>query len=845
MNRLILLTLVIMLYVLPVHAQQVVTVFSEDFDRVGAVDELAGWVAGPAWRIDTATPSTGSGLQSLGVYGAPGDPAVTPAIDLRRITEGVLSYLVRKTGSFYENSIVITASIDGGNTFPVLVADSTEALQGVATSWRLMEFQLPASLLGQEDVRFRFENFVGGTASASARFDDIAVTGLAKFDVEPPQGIFAAEPGNSDAQSFVLTNYGAEPLTVHAPELNADEFAIDPAVSLTLQPQEAQTYEITFAPVAEGVVYAELNITTDGAGGVTIPLTGLTAINQVSFSFDTTEAGESEADIAVPVSLTFSNEEANLHALELALHWDDQLIELTDVQPGPHVAGNGWSLSYESGGESARILLFDDQGAGLAPEHYDPIMTFYFRAGLLNNGPREVQIVLDEVIGALAVPTADDAGLFIKDGTHSLRVEKRHAYVVLDVDELDLGMIEAGETASTTFTISNPAGDRPLGISGMTFTGGPYTVSPESALIEPDSSLTFTVTFAPTDLDFGLAAVSLDIEHDAELDGLVTLPVRGIGTYGRGDNDGDGMVDAMDIVNIVDFILDRAQPSTRQLSVSDLYPFSDGDGSLDVRDLSVSVQAIVSGVWPDDVSLPVTFDPGELDMPASKRAQSGSDVVVAAVDEGESLLLALQTEVPLRALQVHLRVEHLSGNPVLRLNTEGSPTASGRIDAGADSDVVRLLLYRPDGGVMAPGRYTFASLPRSASGYVDREYATAITAINERQPVDIVGLVGTGVDETVLPQRFDVGAPYPNPFGTAAASELAIPIEIPDRRPVRLEVYDLLGRRLFSRDAELSGRTTLTWSGRDSVGHAVAPGLYLVRISSDGLQFVRQVVVMR
>lgn len=845
MRMVLLLGLIGLLSALPATGQQNVTVYFEDFDDVGSVGDLEGWDIGDGWDIDGTTSSNGSGYQSLKVSGGPAGSAVTSPIDLRRLSEGTFSYLIRRTGSFYENSILITASTDGGLTFPYLIADSTESAPG-GTSWASFTFDLPQAVLGEPDVRFRIENVVGGSGSANAKFDDITVAGLAIFDIHPPQGLFAAEVGETDAQTFTVTNYSTSVLNVDPPSLTGTAFSISPSTAVGIAPAEEQVYTITFAPDEDGVFEETLEIAADGAGAVTVPLLGLTALNQVSFALASSEAGEAETDLPVDVSLTFSSEAANLQGLELSISWDDEIISLSGVDPGPQVSSNGWSLSYEASAQAVKVLLYDDHGIGLPPDHYDPIISLKFDASLLNNGEREVALSIDNVIGALAVPTADDAGLFIKEAEHTIFIAKRYAYFDIDVEDLDFGLLQAGSSDEASFTISNPDGERTLGIIGMTFSGGPYSVSPAAAFIAPDASETFTVTFAPTATDFGLADVTLAISHDGELNGVYDLPVTGIGVFGRGDNDGDGMVDAMDIINTIDFILDRTQPTSLQLGVSDLFPFDAGDDALDIRDLSVSVQAIVRGIWPDDVELPVSYDPVVAGILAAKRSSAPSSVLVTVQRDRNDLVLEVQNEEPLRALQLHLRVEHLSGAPILELNAEGAPTASGRAEADDGAGMVRILLYRPDGGTIDPGTYRFATIPRHADGgYIDLEYATAVAEGSARRAVEIEGLVASGVEGNELPERVRVDQAYPNPFSISASSSVRLPIHLPQPALVSYEVFDLLGRRLKRVDVEGEGRLDLSWEGDDASGAPVAPGVFLIRVILPGHQFVRQVVVVR
>src|SRR5690606_33541517 len=126
-----------------------------------------------------------------------------------------------------------------------------------------------------------------------------------------------------------------------------------------------------------------------------------------------------------------------------------------------------------------------------------------------------------------------------------------------------------------------------------------------------------------------------------------TLTVDGIGEGGRGDAARDGVVDVVDLVQALDFVLLRTAPDSLQQRSSDLFPFPSGDGAIDVRDLTVLSHAIVNGIWPDSVAIPV--------IPSTA---GGSNALIAAGGQpGSSAIplagpwrLALTTDVPVRAL---------------------------------------------------------------------------------------------------------------------------------------------------------------------------------------------------
>ena len=94
----------------------------------------------------------------------------------------------------------------------------------------------------------------------------------------------------------------------------------------------------------------------------------------------------------------------------------------------------------------------------------------------------------------------------------------------------------------------------------------------------------------------------------------------------------------------------------------------------------------------------------------------------------------------------------------------------------------------------------------------------------------------------VLPERFELGANYPNPFNPSTI----IPYQLPTAMQVRLEVFNILGQRVVILvDGEQSaGFHTASWDATDAAGEAVAAGVYLYRLSGGGVQLTRSMLLI-
>ncbi len=81
-----------------------------------------------------------------------------------------------------------------------------------------------------------------------------------------------------------------------------------------------------------------------------------------------------------------------------------------------------------------------------------------------------------------------------------------------------------------------------------------------------------------------------------------------------------------------------------------------------------------------------------------------------------------------------------------------------------------------------------------------------------------------------LPERFALHPSEPNP----AMSSAQVRFDLPQESPVRLEVFDLLGRRVATLAEGLypPGSHIATWNLRDAQGAPIRPGVYVCRMSA-------------
>ncbi len=89
----------------------------------------------------------------------------------------------------------------------------------------------------------------------------------------------------------------------------------------------------------------------------------------------------------------------------------------------------------------------------------------------------------------------------------------------------------------------------------------------------------------------------------------------------------------------------------------------------------------------------------------------------------------------------------------------------------------------------------------------------------------------SGVDDSVTPSAFRLGANEPNPFNAGTMIRWDVPI---GGAPVSLAIYDLRGARVRTLvdGAQPAGRHSLHWDGRDDRGRTLATGVYFCRLAT-------------
>jgi hypothetical protein len=93
-----------------------------------------------------------------------------------------------------------------------------------------------------------------------------------------------------------------------------------------------------------------------------------------------------------------------------------------------------------------------------------------------------------------------------------------------------------------------------------------------------------------------------------------------------------------------------------------------------------------------------------------------------------------------------------------------------------------------------------------------------------------------------LPRAVALSQNFPNPFNPRTT----IRFELPRSGELRLEVFDLRGRRVrtLARGPRSAGYHEVVWDGTDARGAPVASGVYLYELEVDGLRLRKKMLLL-
>jgi len=112
-------------------------------------------------------------------------------------------------------------------------------------------------------------------------------------------------------------------------------------------------------------------------------------------------------------------------------------------------------------------------------------------------------------------------------------------------------------------------------------------------------------------------------------------------------------------------------------------------------------------------------------------------------------------------------------------------------------------------------------------------------SVDVKIPTDVEDVT----DRDNLPKDYHLAQNYPNPFNPSTSIEFSLPVA----GHVQVEVFNILGRRvrrLIDRDLS-AGEHRIVFDARTDRGSSLATGIYFYRLTTDGFQDTRKMLLLK
>lgn len=746
-------------------------------------------------------------------------------------------------------------------------------LQTITISWNLPPEILGTStitLLGGTPVPFAGTGSL--TAPAPVSDNDRALIVINYSNIAPagPEPQFAIAPallnfgpigiGLSSTLQATVSNAGTDPLTISNIVSSNPQFTFTPnTFPINVPAGGNQVFSVTFLPTSLGSFSATLAFSHDGVNvgspfnytvqGVGADAGPTFAVNPTSLTFATILVGSTQTQQLTVTNNGLSN---TLNISSVTTTNGDYSVLPTNatVPPGanqvfnvtfaPSVAGtisgnvvfthNGpgptTSVPVTGAGfvPAAKFGLVFEQDTAFVPENTSDIVE---KIQLLDLVPGTLLHALQfRLLSNVAV---DDATLLTYQGIAKGANISALANWILETNVVRGPINANGASVDTIYVLLyniNNTGD----LSSVEW-NDLLRVTYKTAVLPPltpSDKSSFQIFFAQGST---LSGNLIDITpSDPQLEVVVEAAGGGFG-----DVNGDGCVDILDLIEVVDHIVGRDSLTTAEFARADIAPWVVGaedpspDGFVNVQDLSVIQNIILTGFYPSgDAVTPCGY---------LSKGDGATDATVTLYINSEGITAYVDAEIGIRGAQIEF--SSVSNNPENMIIS--TPLGEGYYLLS--QGLLRTLMYdRAAQKYIDEGVNNFmADMPFTLTNPNDVSVAKIVLVdINTKKLQNIV--IQTIYGQATLPLDYILFQNYPNPFNPSTS----VKFQVPKTSDVTVKIYDMLGqevRTLFAGEV-MRGTYTVEWDGLNDAGVQMSSGSYIYRmIAGEFMQAKKMVYV--
>lgn len=668
------------------------------------------------------------------------------------------------------------------------------------------------------------------------------------FSINPSELDF--EPvglGNSSTLQAEIKNTGNEDLVISSIVSSNEDFTFSPSdFPLTILPGNSQFIDITFSPANSGEVRSSLEISHNAAGSPFI------------YNISGTGSDEGPSLIASPSSLNFGLVAVNTIRNMSVTVSNTGLVNELHIS-GASIADSGYIVTPASAnipaGESKVFTVTFSPGF---PETYYGNLVFTSNdpasphtislsgkgaaeSGLLFSQDTVYQLENDVYTASVRLKGLDPLGEKVQAIQFRLAVNKiaddntiltfRKIQKGPDVEDenwvLDYNLFRGPITANGAsvdsvyvllYNLEQSSGLDPAADYNDLLTIE-YRIADLPALHDTlKSSMVISNASATTSEGY-------PVDISSANNTITIIAVNRVSS--RGDVNGDGYIDILDLIMVVDHIIGKDSLSGESFTRADVSPWIPGtqepepDGIVNVQDLSLIQNIILTGFYPNN-------NPVKKIISGTIPKTAGNvDVKVKAYVTGEGITLFVDGNSVIRGAQIEFgNLNKPDRN--LMINTD---LGQGYFDM-TDSSLKALLYDRMGSKTIEEGEHFLADLPFKITNPENVIPGRIILVDGNRHRLDNVEIEMINENAPSLPLDYLLTQNFPNPFNPSTS----IKFQVPGSCFVTLKLYNMLGeevRTLFSGQV-MRGNYTVVWDGTNEMGNRLSSGTYIYRLTAAG-----------